>query len=119
MEDLSMTYESHIRKHLELNVPLWHFSITQHLSSVIEKVQKACMFIILGKHASLDYSCNLAILNLEPLYDRRVKLCNNFGEKLIKHPVHRNIFTWNEGRKTRDGRKVFVPYARTSRYGRS
>ena len=119
IDDLLLTYECRIKKHLEINVPLYHFSINKNLSSVIEKVQKACVFIILGKHASLDYFCNLAMLNLEPLSDRRDKLSKNFAKKLTKHPVHRNIFTWNEGIKTRDGRKVVVPYARTSRYGRS
>ena len=47
MQDLLMTYLSRIRVHLELNVPLWHFSISQKLSKNIEKVQKACVYIIL------------------------------------------------------------------------
>ena len=118
-EDLSMTYETRIRKHLEINVPLFHFSISKKLSDTIEKVQKACMYIILGKHASMDSICNQAILNLESLCDRRDKLCTNFAKKTIKHPDHRKMFTWIEGRTTRDGRKVVVPYARTSRYARS
>ena len=94
-EDLCMTYEMRIKKHLEINVPLYHFSISQKLSKMIEKIQKACMFIILGKHASLDYFCNLAILDLEPLSDRRDKLCTNLAKKVIKHHEHRKMFTWN------------------------
>ena len=97
-DDLSMTYETRIRKHLEINVPLFHFSISKKLSDTIEKVQKACMYIILGKHASMDSICNQAILNLESLCDRRDKLCTNFAKKTIKHPDHRKMFTWIEGR---------------------
>ena len=118
-DDLKITYEYCIKTHFESNVPLWHFSISQKLSHLIEKVQKACMFIILGKNASYSYSYNLATLNLEPLSDRRNKLCQNYAKKSRKNPSQRSMFTWNEGRQTRDARKVLVPYARTSRYERS
>ena len=119
IEDLLMTYESRIRIHVEQNVALWHFSISGQLSKIIEKVQKISTYIILGKHASVDYHFNLATLNLEPLYDRRENLSKTFARKVIKHPVHKNMFTWNEGRKTREGRKVIVPHAKTKRYERS
>ena len=114
-EDLLMTYESRIRVLLEPNVPLWHFSITKKLSQTIEKVQKACVFIILGKNASHDYFCNLAILGLEPLSDRRQELCKKFANKTFKHPVHGMMFRRNEGRKTREGRRVIVPVGKTAR----
>ena len=105
-EDLLMTYQSRVRIHLELNVPLWHFSISKKLSSYIEKVQKSCVFIILGKLATPNYYCNLDRLNLELLSDRREKLCIKFAKKTLKHPVHGKMFKLNEGRLTRGGRKV-------------
>ena len=55
-EDLIMTFESRIRTHLERNVPLWHFTINNKLIKAIEKVQKACIYIILGQYANPNYS---------------------------------------------------------------
>ena len=108
-----------IRILVEMNVPLWHFSITKKLSKSIEKVQKACVFIILGKSATPDYSSNLEILGLESLFDRRNVLCKEFATKTFKHPVHGKMFTLNEGRKTRGGRKVIVPVGKSARYNKS
>ena len=56
------------------------------------------------------------MLDLEPLFGRRVKLCRKFAKKTFKLPEHQKIFVLNEGRKTRSGRKVIVPVARTARY---
>ena len=64
LRDILMTYESRVRVHLEMNAPLWHFSIPKKLSENIERVQKSAVFIILGKLASRDYICNLALLGL-------------------------------------------------------
>ena len=76
-DDLLLTFQSRIRTHVEQNVPLWHFAISKKLATLIEKVQKICVFIILGKHATPNYSRNLSILDLEPLDERRLKLCKN------------------------------------------
>ena len=119
IEDLVMTYTSRVRGHLELNVPLWHFSITKKLSKSIERVQKSAAFVILGKLASLDYFCNLALLELEPLSDRREKLCRKFASKTIKHPFHSQMFSMVEGSTTRTKRSVIVPKAKTARYDKS
>ena len=118
MEDLVLTYYSRIRIHLELNVPLWHFSITKKLSNVIEKVQKSCLFIILGQLATSSYFCNLTLVNLDLLSERRQKLCTQFAKKTFKHPVHGKMFTKNT-RPTREGRNVIVPRGKTVRYNRS
>ena len=123
IEDKLMTYQSRIRVHLEQNVPLWHFSISKKLSHSIEKVQRACAIIILGQLASPDYYCNLTLLNLEPLSDRREMLCQRFAKKTIQHPVHKNMFTFvsdkTAKRTTKESRKVVVPYSRTVRYEKS
>ena len=89
---LLSTYTLRIRVHLEQNAPLWMFSLTEKLSKNIEKVQKMALYIILGKHAHRDYICNLAILNLEPLDERRNKIAKNFASNILKHPVHKQIF---------------------------
>ena len=119
VEDKLMTYESRIRIFLEQNVALWHFSISKKLSHALEKVQRSCVIIILGKLATTDYFCNLTLLNLEPLADRREKLCIKFAKKTFKHPVHRTMFQINPISNTRDPRKVIVPKAKTVRYEKS
>ena len=89
----------------------------------IEKVQKTSLYIILGKHAHADYLCNLAILDMEPLEERRQKIALNFASKILKHPQHRNIFDYRNSNfyyyKTRSGKKVIVPKFRTARYAKS
>ena len=118
-KDLLMTYESRLRSQLEMNVPLWSSSISKKLSIQIEKVQKSCLYIILGKKATQHYNLNLQLLKLDRLDERRDKLCENYARKIIKHPQHRETFTWVKKTSTRTGPKVVVPYARTERYRRS
>ena len=112
-----------VRRLSELGISTedWHFSITKKLSKCIKRVQKAAatVFVILGKLATLDYFCNLALLELEPLSDRRDKLCTKFARKTIKHPFHSKMFTMVEGRTTRTKRRVIVPEAKTARYDKS
>ena len=115
-EDLIMTYTERIRVMVESHVPLWSFSISKSLIRQIEKIQKVACFIILGKYASPSYSRNLASLDLEPLEARRESLCKNLAKKLVKHPAHRKMFTFREGRDTRAGRRVIIPPTVTKRY---
>ena len=119
IDDLLMTYLSRVRVYLEQNVPLWHFSITKILIKKIENIQKASLYIILGKLASPDYFCNLAMLNLQPLINRREILCKKFAKKTLKHPVHSKMFKFNHGRGTRSGRNVIVPPTKSARYENS
>ena len=118
-EDLVMTFQSRIRTHVEQNTPLYNFAISQKLSLLIEKVQKSCVYIMLGKHATSNYSQNLSMLNLKPLDERRMKLCNNFAKKTIKHTVHSKMFTLSKRTGTRSKPKVIIPSAKTRRYDSS
>mgnify|MGYP003316680727 CR=1 FL=1 len=96
-----------------------YFSISKALSQKIERVQKACLYIILGRHATSDYFCNLAMLNLEPLANRREVLSNKFARKTVKHPAHSQMFTFANRHNARSGRKVIEPTAKTARYRKS
>ena len=82
-------------------------------------MQKACLFIILGKCATPDYLSNLETLGLESLFDRRNVLFKEFAAKIFKHPVHGKMFQRNEGRKPRGGRQVIVPVGKSARYNKS
>ena len=119
IDDLLLAYLSRVRVHLEANAALWCFSISQKLRNKIESVQKACLFIVLGRHATPDYFCNLAILNLEPMANRREKLCRRFAHKKFKHLAHSKMFTINKNNSTRSGRKVIEPQTKSARYRKS
>ena len=92
------------------------FQLTKAMTKKIEKVQKVSAFIILGKNAHFDYSTNLEILDLETLEERREKIALKFASKILKHPQHRNIFTFKNSCATRSGREVVVPNYKTTRY---
>ena len=117
--DLLLTYTSRIRIHLELNVPLWHFTISKNLSKIIERVQKSCTFIILGRRATPDYSFNLSVLELDRLDERREQLSLKFAKKTIKYPEHRTMFEWKRRDNIRSAPKVIIPNAKTKRYNSS
>ena len=119
VDDLLLVFVSRVRVHLEAHIPLWAFSVSKKLRDNIERVQKICLFVILGPLATSDYLCNLAILDLEPLSFRRDKICKKFARKTFKHSTHRNMFSIIEGTNTRAKRKVRVPEARTARYRNS
>jgi hypothetical protein len=119
VEHILLAYKSRIRIFAEMNIPLWNFSLSKKMIKHIENLQKKSMYIILGSHADKDYFCNLAILGLETLHDRREKIIKNFATKILKHPVHRYIFKYSESSRTRSGPKIIVPFTRTSRYERS
>ena len=104
-----------------MNVPLWNFNLSAKMAKKIEKLQKTVVYVILGSSAAADpdYFCNLAILELETLKDRTELIVKNFAQKLLKHPVHRNIFKFSEANRTRLSKKIIVPFSRTVRYERS
>ena len=118
-EDLLMAFESRVCIQLEMNVALWSNAINKKLSEMIEKVQKSCLYIILGKKATSSYTSNLQLLKLDRLDVRRDQLFKNFTKKTIRHPVHRNMFIWKERTPGRTGSRVVVPSAKTMRYSRS
>ena len=88
IDHLLLTYTSRIRVCVEENVPLWMFNISKEMELKIEKLQKISLFIILGKNAHQDYLCNLAMLNLEPLDERRQKIADFQGARGCHLPNH-------------------------------
>ena len=117
-EHLFLVYKSRIRVHVEINIPLWTFSITQDESRKIEKIQRIAALLILGNQAHKDYYCNLAILETEPLSERRTQMSLKFAKKALKHPVHKEMFKPVKI-KTRSEQRVVVPHCRRKRYEKS
>ena len=88
-------YLKEVRSVLELAVPAWHSGLTLKQSSDIERVQRVALYIILsdvrtGK-SPYDYDMSLVILDLEPLYFRREKLCKTFAKKTV-NSRHSDMF---------------------------
>ena len=84
----------------------WTEQSKQKQSVDIERVQKVAVQVILsdcstGK-SEYTYDMALVVLNLEPLYFRREKLCLKFAKKTLKSR-HKEIFTSNQSKyKTRN-----------------
>ena len=96
-----------------------YFTISKNLSKIIERVQKSCTFIILGRRATPDYSFNLSVLELDRLDERREKLSVKFAKKTIKHPEHRTMFEWKRRDNIRSAPKFIIPNSKTKRYNSS
>ena len=118
-EKLLEVYKLRIRVFVEQNVPLWTFNLSRKMINKIERLQKVSLYVLLGRNADRDYYCNLAMLSLDTLEDRRLKLSENLARKVLKHPEHRKMFTFSSSDRTRSGKQVYVPWARTQRYARS
>ena len=105
--DLVDVYIKQIRSILELAVPAWHGAITQHERLQIERVQKCVAHIILGGDYT-SYDIALEKLGLEPLEDRRTKLCIKFAKKAEKHEKFKEWFKINNNNsKTRQNKTKY------------
>ena len=118
--DLVDVFVKQVRPVLEYAVPVWHSGITQYESDAIERVQKAASKIILqDKYKS--YCTALKTLNLQPLQDRREKLCTKFALQAEKHPKFKSWFKVNNKvTVTRNKASKYCPvYARTNKFEKS
>jgi hypothetical protein len=85
-EDGKQYYISWILSLYEFSVPVWHGRLSKHESASIERVQKKCLKIILGKKY-LNYQNALNEMNLKTMFERRENLCFKFVKKAAKfHP---------------------------------
>ena len=111
------TYTKEIRSVLELAVPVWHGGLTAKQSRDIERVQKTALFIILeDSYINYDVACTLA--EIEPLDQRREKLCLKFARKEIKKDNTLFILA-NTNLKTQSQNVVIEPKCNTRRFAQS
>ena len=82
-------YIKQVRSVLEQAVPLWQPSLPNYQKENIERVQKAALRIIYGK-SYFSYSTACETAELPTLEKRRLKLCEKFAFKSLKHPKHKN-----------------------------
>ena len=117
-------YEKQVRPVLEMAVPVWQPALTQQESTQIERVQRCAFYIMLGKNYK-SYEEALNILVSRTLEERRIKLCENFAKKSLKHEKFKNWFSHNEkeskiNTRKKEKRNEFNPVrTRTDRYRKS
>ena len=114
-------YIMYIRTALEYAAPVWHSSLTVAQDNQIERIQKRCLRIILGRDYA-DYPSAMLRLGIQSLSDRRKELTLRFARSLLRSPDHRNLLppTMREvhGRETRHGHRLLVPRGK-ARYQKS
>ena len=115
-QDMVNIYSLYIRSVLEQSCQVWHHSLSEDDITDIERVQKVACRVILGDRYS-SYSQALDYLSLEPLTERRQKLCLKFAKKCLKHEKTQDMFPLNQNydKNTREREKYVVQHARTSR----
>ena len=84
-------YCKQIRSVLEYAAVVWHPGLTVLNSTNIERVQKACLAIILGQRY-ISYSNALQISSMYRLDTRREALCLKFARTSIKNKKFSNWF---------------------------
>ena len=112
-------YTKEIRAILELAVPAWNSGLTKKQANEIERVQCVACNIILSDsntgRCDFSYEMALVILDLEPLEERRKKLCLTFAKKTLKSR-HAGMFELNPNQYDTRKREEFVSHAsRTTR----
>ena len=88
-------------------------------TSAIERVQKVAVSIILSNQfgkCEYSYDMALVLLSIEPLADRRYKLCKTFARKTLKSR-HADIFKTNPNQhSTRSRPEFFMEKCNTNRF---
>ena len=109
-------YTKQIRCTLELDVPVWNYSLTSKESNLIERVQRCALHIILGQDY-LSYQEALSKLNLQSLRARRSNLCLKFALKAEKSSKFQTWFKPNSKHGiTRTKQAKYLPvYANNNR----
>ena len=114
-----------MRTALEYAAPVWHPGLTAAQHAKIERIQKRCLRIILGREYE-GYGQALERLGLASLYKRREMLTLRLGRSMLRSEDHKHLFPPTmravHGRNTRHGqrlrtvqgsaryKKTFIPY---------
>ena len=93
-QDLLKTYIWFIRVLLEYVCVVWHSTLKVNQTWTLERVQKTCLRVILGREYR-GYESALEVSNLETLEIHWEKLCLSFGEKCLLSSNHRSLFPRN------------------------
>ena len=120
-DDLIDIYVLFIRSVAEYCSVIFHSSLTQEQNLKLERIQKTCLKVILGKEYS-DYQTALEICGLESLEQRRKNRCLDFSLKCLRHSKNHRLFPSNSkvtDHDLRSNEPFKVNFARTSSYQNS
>ena len=118
-EELLDTYTLKVRSMLEMAVPVWQPALTKGEATLIERVQKSALRIILGQNY-FSYDDALDTLQIEKLDIRRTQLCKSFATKSAKSEKYSGWFLSPEARPdTRSKPNYSAVWTRTSRFKKS
>ena len=115
-EDLIQIYISYVRSILEQSCVIWHPSLTDEDSELLERVQKCALKIILKTNYT-TYEEALESLMLAKLSDRREKLMLKFALNCTKNKFTSELFPLNKttAMKTRHRETYKVLHCNTDR----
>ena len=119
-EDLLDVYSKQIRSILEFAIPVWNSALTGEDISLIERIQKTALHIILGDQYR-SYNSALKLSGLKKLSDRRRQICLKFAKKAQKHQKFSSWFKLNVKKtKTRQEQPKFCKiFSNTARFDKS
>ena len=122
-DDLILIYKLFIRSILEYCSVVFHSSLTEQQTNMIERCQKISLKLILSPNYT-DYSSALRTCSLTSLKIRRETRISDFARKALKHPKHRSMFPLSDDfianpHNIRHKEKYKVNFARTSAYQKS
>ena len=91
-ETLVSFWKAEGRVHLEMACPVWHSGLTVSQARDLDRAQRMAMAAIVGRWEP-SHSGQLLQLGLEPLAERRVKICRTFAERTSRDSRHMDLFT--------------------------
>ena len=97
LSSLVTLYQWYIRTALEYAAPVWHPGLTEQQHEALEKVQRRCLRIILGRdyggwrERGGRYERALQRLQLPTLRERREALTLRLGRQILRSPNHRDL----------------------------
>ena len=92
---IAWSYRHSYRSIVEYGAVIWHSGLTKYQSSLLEKVQKVALKIILAERYQ-DYETARSIFNLPLLSERRIGLCTTFALKLYKSNRAKEFFEFTD-----------------------
>ena len=91
IKSLLTLYIWYVRTALEYAAPVWHPGLTAAQHAKIERIQKRCLRIILGREYE-GYGQALERLGLASLYKRREMLTLRLGRSMLRSEDHNHLF---------------------------
>ena len=122
VEDLAYYYQAVIQPVMEYASPVWHSNLTKGQMKTLEDVQRRAVEIING---NIPYEEACRLLNILPLADRRLELCQTLFQQIMRddtHVLHHLLPPKRDTQLTgrlRSFRTYPTVYARTSHFKNS